>query len=267
MACPLCLPIHGGYEEDHDQEGDEGIKRLNEEEKQMQRLNGDGDDGDGDGDGDGHLKEVFDAFDVNRDGIVTVEELCEWMERLGLHITEDGMRDMVKKTCGHEGGRLRFEEFRTFADTLQSEKARLPRTNLRYDDNDNDNDDDGTTDRTYPKEKIEPTNHASTDGSKKIDKDVKRKDYGVIINEDGDKSQDQDDDEDDEDIREAFRVFDKNGDGLISPSDLRSTLSGLGMLSSSTSFRRIHSMIRRVDTDHDGYVSLPEFKSMIKINK
>jgi Ca2+-binding EF-hand superfamily protein len=71
------------------------------------------------------------------------------------------------------------------------------------------------------------------------------------------------DDDDDGEIREAFRVFDKNGDGLISASDLRSTLSDFGLLSASTSFRRINSMIRRADTDLDGFVSLPEFKSMI----
>ncbi|KAH7426202.1 hypothetical protein KP509_11G089700 [Ceratopteris richardii] len=68
----------------------------------------------------------------------------------------------------------------------------------------------------------------------------------------------------DPELQEAFYVFDRDRNGLISPRELKSTLSQLGLLSSSTSFSRIHSMIRRVDTDGDGHVSFAEFQTMMR---
>ncbi|KAH7439167.1 hypothetical protein KP509_04G048400 [Ceratopteris richardii] len=65
------------------------------------------------------------------------------------------------------------------------------------------------------------------------------------------------------DMKEAFKVFDKDGNGLISPLELRETLSGLGLLSSSRSLSRIHSMISKVDSDGDGHVSFTEFEAMM----
>ncbi|KAH7278139.1 hypothetical protein KP509_38G026100 [Ceratopteris richardii] len=110
-------------------------------------------------------------YEENRDGFLTFEELCEWMQELDLHITVEGK--VIKNASG-----------------------------------------------------------------------------GC--------------DSDDPELREAFDVFDKDRSGLISAEELRSTLSGFGLLSSSTSSPRIHSMIRKVDTDGDSEVSFKEFQNMMK---
>ncbi|KAH7426184.1 hypothetical protein KP509_11G088600 [Ceratopteris richardii] len=69
---------------------------------------------------------------------------------------------------------------------------------------------------------------------------------------------------DDPDLLDAFRVFDKDGDGFISPEELNATLSYLGFLPPSASLSRVRSMIRRVDTDGDGHVNFKEFQTMMK---
>ncbi|XP_047318387.1 calmodulin-like protein 3 [Impatiens glandulifera] len=69
--------------------------------------------------------------------------------------------------------------------------------------------------------------------------------------------------EEDEDIREAFNVFDRNGDGFITVDELRSVLSSLGLKQGRTAddCRR---MISKVDADGDGRVNFSEFKQMMK---
>lgn len=160
------------------------------------------------------LRKVFDTFDENHDGFLTLEELCKWMKKLGLQLTREGLLKMVRSCDWDEDGRLDFKEFVALTETLENEdKSADVRTQL-------DDDDAPTT---------------STNGG----------DGG-------------------EEMREAFRVFDKDGNGLISPAELGATLSELGLLASSTSLSRIHSMIRKVDADGDGEVSFSEFEIMMK---
>lgn len=159
------------------------------------------------------LRKVFDSFDENHDGFLTLEELCEWMKKLGLHRwTREGLLRMVRSSCRDwdEDGRLDFKEFVALTQALQDEDE--SDASIQLDDDDDD---------------AAPTAAGG-------------------------------------EMREAFRVFDKDGNGLISPTELRATLSELGLLASSTSFSRIHSMIRKVDADGDGEVSFSEFETMMK---
>lgn len=56
----------------------------------------------------------------------------------------------------------------------------------------------------------------------------------------------------DEEIREAFKVFDKDDDGFISASELRSVMANLGETLSDI---EIDEMIREADEDGDGQVN------------
>ncbi|KAH7426197.1 hypothetical protein KP509_11G089500 [Ceratopteris richardii] len=67
----------------------------------------------------------------------------------------------------------------------------------------------------------------------------------------------------DSDMRDAFRVFDKDGNGFISAEELKTTLTQLGLLSPCSSLSRVRSMIRRFDIDGDGHVSFEEFQTMM----
>jgi calcium-binding protein CML len=66
-----------------------------------------------------------------------------------------------------------------------------------------------------------------------------------------------------DDIREAFKVFDQNGDGYITVEELRSVLSSLGLKQGRTA-EDCKRMISKVDKDGDGMVDFKEFKQMMR---
>ncbi|XP_072970209.1 calmodulin-like protein 3 [Typha angustifolia] len=66
-----------------------------------------------------------------------------------------------------------------------------------------------------------------------------------------------------EDMREAFNVFDENGDGFITVDELRSVLASLGIKQGRTA-EDCRKMIRNVDKDGDGMVDFNEFKMMMR---
>merc|ERR1712093_812979 len=60
----------------------------------------------------------------------------------------------------------------------------------------------------------------------------------------------------DDDLRAAFKVFDKDGNGFISPQELRQVMIKL-------SEEEIDSMIREADSNGDGQVDFEEFARMM----
>ncbi|XP_078167389.1 uncharacterized protein LOC144562102 [Carex rostrata] len=69
----------------------------------------------------------------------------------------------------------------------------------------------------------------------------------------------------DEALVEAFEVFDRDKNGLISAGELRRVLVGLGY--SKCSLTECRRMIRGVDKNGDGMVDFKEFKSMMSFLK
>ncbi|XP_048140400.1 calmodulin-like protein 3 [Rhodamnia argentea] len=69
--------------------------------------------------------------------------------------------------------------------------------------------------------------------------------------------------DEEEDLREAFNVFDQNGDGFITVDELRSVLASLGLKQGRT-LEDCKRMIMKVDADGDGMVDYKEFKQMMK---
>jgi calmodulin len=63
-----------------------------------------------------------------------------------------------------------------------------------------------------------------------------------------------------EDIREAFRVFDKNSSGIISTMELRHIMTNLGEKLKDS---EIDEMIRHADIDGDGSVNYNEWVTMM----
>ncbi|CAJ1955558.1 unnamed protein product [Sphenostylis stenocarpa] len=66
-----------------------------------------------------------------------------------------------------------------------------------------------------------------------------------------------------DDMREAFNVFDQNGDGFITVEELRTVLNSLGLKQGRT-VEDCKKMIMKVDVDGDGMVDYKEFKQMMK---
>ncbi|XP_054980248.1 calmodulin-like [Sorex araneus] len=63
-----------------------------------------------------------------------------------------------------------------------------------------------------------------------------------------------------EEIREAFRVFDKDGNGYISTAELHHIMTNLG---EKLTDEEVDEMIREADIDGDGQVNYEEFVQMM----
>ncbi|KAG6743215.1 calcium-binding protein CML24-like [Populus alba x Populus x berolinensis] len=66
--------------------------------------------------------------------------------------------------------------------------------------------------------------------------------------------------DDSKELRDAFDLYDKNKNGLISADELHSVMKMLGLKCSLSDCRK---MIREVDQDGDGNVNFEEFKKMM----
>jgi len=66
-----------------------------------------------------------------------------------------------------------------------------------------------------------------------------------------------------EELIEAFKVFDRDSNGLISAQELKHVMTSLG---EKVSDEEVEEMIREADIDGDGYINYEEFVRMI-INK
>ncbi|CAI0629343.1 unnamed protein product [Linum tenue] len=66
-----------------------------------------------------------------------------------------------------------------------------------------------------------------------------------------------------DELRDAFEVFDRDRDGLITVEELGSVLSSLGMKEGKR-MEACKEMIRRVDADGDGMVNFDEFRTMMR---
>lgn len=143
----------------------------------------------------GEIRDVFDFFDENHDGLISKDDLRQFMGRLGIKPTEEEIRSMVSSVDANGDGSVDFSEFSSL--------------------------------------------------------------YLLIANDELSR-----DEEEDEDLKDAFHVFDKNSDGVISPKELQEVLVKLGM-DEGESLSNCERMVRNVDSDGDGFVDFDEFKHMM----
>jgi len=60
------------------------------------------------------IREAFDAFDRDRDGLVSIDELLQVMERLGEKMTREEAEASLRRADSDGDGQLTYEEFVTF---------------------------------------------------------------------------------------------------------------------------------------------------------
>jgi len=65
-----------------------------------------------------------------------------------------------------------------------------------------------------------------------------------------------------EEIKEAFKVFDKDGNGFISAAELRHIMTNLG---EKLTDEEVDEMIREADVDGDGQINYDEFVDMMMV--
>ncbi|XP_062189871.1 probable calcium-binding protein CML32 [Phragmites australis] len=156
------------------------------------------------------LRRVFDLFDRNGDGEITVDELSQALDALGLDADRASLVDTVGAYVPEGAAGLRFEDFdalhRALGDAFFGSLA----------------------------------------------------DQDDAADEKGGKGED-----DEEEMKEAFKVFDVDGDGFISAAELQEVLKKLG-LPEASSMANVREMICNVDRDSDGRVDFGEFKCMMQ---
>ena len=135
------------------------------------------------------VREAFHLFDIDRDGIITTEDLGRVMRSLGENPTEAELQDKINEVDTVGNGTINFPDFLTMM----------------------------------------------------MDKKMK-------------------DTHSEEEIREAFRVFDKDGNGFISAAELRQTMTEVG---EKLTDEELDEMLREADTDEDGQVNFEEFVTMM----
>ncbi|CAF2713015.1 unnamed protein product [Rotaria sp. Silwood2] len=65
------------------------------------------------GESDTELYQVFRVFDKNRDGYIDKDELYDMLSRLGEHITEEDVKEMIAEAdCLDHDGKVSYEEFK-----------------------------------------------------------------------------------------------------------------------------------------------------------
>lgn len=65
------------------------------------------------GESDTELHQVFQIFDKNKDGYIDRDELYDMLSRLGEHITEEDVKEMIDEAdCLDNDGKVSYEEFK-----------------------------------------------------------------------------------------------------------------------------------------------------------
>uniref|UniRef100_A0A803MI69 EF-hand domain-containing protein n=2 Tax=Chenopodium quinoa TaxID=63459 RepID=A0A803MI69_CHEQI len=165
------------------------------------------------------LRRVFDLFDKNKDGLITVDEIKQALVLLGLdedkeddHNNDDiELHSIVTSFIkpGYHG--LAFDDFESLHNSLH--------TTFFFDCHDHN---DHFQDVTHHQQ-----------------------------------------DQVESDLNEAFKVFDSDGDGYISATELQQVLSKLGFPEAQQELHHIQHMISSFDDNHDGRVDFFEFKHMM----
>ncbi|RCV14532.1 hypothetical protein SETIT_2G433900v2 [Setaria italica] len=154
------------------------------------------------------LRRVFDLFDRNGDGEITVDELAQALDALGLDADRASLAATVGAYVPKGAAGLRFEDFDTFHRALGDAF------------------------------------------------------FGALADKD-DAAEGGKGGEDEEEMREAFKVFDVDGDSFISAAELQEVLKKLG-LPEASSMANVREMICNVDRDRDDRVDFSEFKCMMQ---
>ncbi|XP_031554593.1 calmodulin-like protein 12 [Actinia tenebrosa] len=244
------------------------------------------------------IKDAFRVFDKDGNGLISHKELKLVMSRLGEKLTDDEVDEMIREADLDGDGMINYEEFKQLMTKAKHRFDVKPHTqeNTRLDYESVNRtafrrivllqmtefqlteeqvhelqeafslfDKDGSG--TISNEELEvvmkslgqnPTDEELQKMIREVDADgngeVDFEEFLVMM-----KNQMQNRDADAE-MREAFRVFDRNGDGSISAMELRSVMASLG---EKLSDDEIAEMMREADLDGDGVINFEEFVHMV----
>ncbi|XP_078612782.1 uncharacterized protein LOC144882674 [Branchiostoma floridae x Branchiostoma japonicum] len=218
------------------------------------------------------FKEAFSLFDKDGNGSITTGELGTVMRSLGQNPTEAELRDMVNEIDADGNGTIDFPEFLTMM--ARSKKDGDEEGELREAFKVFDKDGNGFIsaaelrhvmtnlgEKLTDEEVDEMIREADVDG----DGQVNYEEFVTMMTENIDAFSpipmaDQLTEEQISEFREAFELFDKDGNGSIDAGELGTVMKSLGQKPTET---ELQDMINEVDTDGDGTIDFTEFLTMM----
>lgn len=178
------------------------------------------------------LRRIFDMFDKNHDGQITVQELAQALNLLGLEAEFADLESTVMSFIRPGNIGLTFNDFQLLHQSLNE-------TYFGCEDDDGGVEDQNTKAKTKRKaEATSPLPEGNGDENRMMSQE-------------------------ESDLSEAFKVFDEDGDGYISAKELQVVLEKLGF-DEGNQIDRVERMITSVDRNQDGRVDFFEFKDMMR---
>ncbi|KAK3093373.1 hypothetical protein FSP39_014725 [Pinctada imbricata] len=196
------------------------------------------------------FKEAFSLFDKDGDGTITTKELGTVMRSLGQNPTEAELQDMINEVDADGNGTIDFPEFlammaKKMKDTDTEEELREAFKVF---------DKDGNGYISSAELRAVMTNLGEKLGDEEIEEMIREADL------DGDGQADQLTEEQIAEFKEAFSLFDKDGDGTITTKELGTVMRSLGQ---NPTEAELQDMINEVDADGNGTIDFPEFLTMM----
>ena len=176
-----------------------------------------------------NLETAFSAFDRNRDGIISPDEMRQGLNSLNINLSYNDIDDLIRHMDQRGNGRI---EYREFARTFGSSPAGGAGAGGGYGAQPSGGG-YGSVGVGGPK----PAGHSSL--SREVIADLKNKFRQHNI-----------------DLHQAFAAFDANNDGIIDRQEMRR---GLNALAIRLSDRDVDDIINHFDTDGNGRIQYAEF--------
>ncbi|XP_042323750.1 calmodulin-like protein 3 [Sceloporus undulatus] len=215
------------------------------------------------------IREAFQVFDKNGNGYVGVAELRHVMTNLGEKLTDEEVDEMIKEADLDRDGKVNYQEFlRVMMDKSGSNRSPT-----------------WVFPASFPKDQLIPRQRAKGDtftflATHKKDKKKEREvissfciresSQAFLVQSENCQTTTNNNSEtmashpfSEEEIaefKEAFLLFDKDGDGAISTQELGTVMRSIGQ---NPTEAELQEMIKKLDTNKDGMVDFPEFLTLL----
>ncbi|KAG5574171.1 hypothetical protein H5410_063937 [Solanum commersonii] len=208
-----------------------------------------------DTDSEEELKEAFRVFDKDQNRFISATELRHVMTNLGEKLTDEGVDEMIREADVDGDGQINYDEFvKVMMTKLEQGYNSSPAgffTQVNIENGCITTKELGTVMRSLGQNPTEAKlqdmiNEVDADGNETID-------LPEFLNLMARKMKDTDSEEE---LKEAFRVFDKDQNGFISAAELRHVMTNLG---EKLTDEEVDEMIREADVDGDGQINYDEF--------
>ncbi|XP_053388872.1 uncharacterized protein LOC123524074 [Mercenaria mercenaria] len=222
------------------------------------------------------IRDIFQCLDIRKHGYFTAKDLHSVTVRLGETFTMDEAEELVNGTVTEEPGKINYDElyYRLMCMTEQTAVKDCSPNNHGLKDKEVqefkeafalfDKDASGTISteelgtvmrslgqNPTDTELRDMINEVDIDGNGEID-------FGEFLEMMAKRCHDHPDPQ--RELREAFNVFDKDGDGFISAEELRVVMTNLG---EKLTKKEVDEMLREADINGDGKIDYDEFVQMM----